>query len=162
MGKCQIRDLEDELGFLLLTRDAKSVRLTEAGRVFLNEARAAVQRVEDAVQAARAIATGARGELHVCYAPSLTARFLPRTLRAFQARSPDVGVKLRDLSTEEMLAGLREGTLQLAFVVRLTPAMLRGLRFEELARDPFCLAVAPKHPLAGRRTVNFDLRQRDC
>ena len=149
----QIRDLEDELGFLLLTRDAKSVRLTEAGRVFLTEARAALQRAEDAVKTARAIATGARGELHVGYAPSLTARFLPGTLRAFQARSPGLRVKLHDLSTEEMLAGLREGGLQMAFVVRLTAAMLRGLRFEELARDPFCLAVAPKHPLAGRRTV---------
>jgi LysR family transcriptional regulator, benzoate and cis,cis-muconate-responsive activator of ben and cat genes len=75
-------------------------------------------------------------------------------LRAFQAQSPGVRVKLHDLSTEEMLAGLREGALQMAFVVRL-PALLRGLRFQELARDSFCLAVAPKHPLAGRRTVKL-------
>jgi LysR family transcriptional regulator, benzoate and cis,cis-muconate-responsive activator of ben and cat genes len=146
--------LEEELGFPLLLRSAKSVRLTDAGRAFLTEARAVLQRAEDAVKAARAIATGARGELHVGYAPSLTARFLPRTLRAFQTQSPGVVVKLHDLSTEEMLAGLREGALQMAFVVRL-PAMLRGLRFEELARDPFCLAVAPSHPLAGRRTVKL-------
>jgi LysR family transcriptional regulator, benzoate and cis,cis-muconate-responsive activator of ben and cat genes len=151
----QIRDLEDELGFLLLTRDAKSVRLTEAGRAFLTEARAVLQRAEDAVKAARAVATGARGELHVGYAPSLTARFLPRALRAFQAQSPGVRVKLHDLSTEEMLAGLRAGTLQMALVVRMKPAMLRGLQFGELARDSFCLAVAPGHPLAGRRAVKL-------
>src|SRR2546422_754765 len=151
----QIRDLEDELGFLLLERSAKSVRLTEAGRAFLTEARAVLQRAEDAVKAARAIATGGRGELHVGYAPSLTARILPPTLRAFQAELPNVRVKLHDFSTEEMLAGLREGKLQIAFVVRLTPALLRGLRFEELARDLICLAVAPKHPLAARRTVTL-------
>jgi LysR family transcriptional regulator, benzoate and cis,cis-muconate-responsive activator of ben and cat genes len=151
----QIRDLEDELGFLLFQRSAKSVRLTEAGRAFLTEARALLQRTEDAVQAARAIATGARGELHVGYAPSLTARFLPQTLRGFQAQSPGVRVKLHDFSTGEMLAGLREGTLQMAFIVRLTPAMQRGLRFEALTRDAFCLAVAPKHPLARRRTVKL-------
>ena len=151
----QIRDLEEELGFLLLERSAKSVRLTEAGRAFLTEARAVLQRTEDAVKAARAIATGVRGELHVGYAPSLTARILPPTLRAFQAELPNVRVRLHDLSTEEMLAGLREGKLQIAFVVRLTPALLRGLRFEELARDSICLAVAPKHPLAGRRTVTL-------
>jgi LysR family transcriptional regulator, benzoate and cis,cis-muconate-responsive activator of ben and cat genes len=150
----QVRDLEDELGFLLLQRSAKSVRLTEAGRAFLIEARAVLQRAEDAVKAARAIATGARGELHVGYAPSLTARFLPQALRGFQAQSPGVRVKLHDLSTEEMLAGLREGALQMAFVVKLA-AMLRGLRFEELARDSICLAVAPHHPLAGRRTVKL-------
>ena len=151
----QIRDLEEELGFSLLERSAKSVRLTEAGRTFLIEARAVLQRAEDAVKTARSIATGGRGELHVGYAPSLTARILPPALRAFQAELPNVRVKLHDLSTEEMLAGLREGRLQIALVVRLTPAMLRGLRFEELARDSICLAVAPTHPLAGRRTVTL-------
>ena len=151
----QIRDLEDELGFLLLERSAKSVRLTEAGRAFLTEARAVLERAEDAVKAARAIATGRSGELHVGYAPSLTARILPPTLRAFQTELPNVRVRLHDFSTEEMLAGLRDGKLQIAFVVRLTPALLRGLRFEELIRDPICLAVAPKHPLAGRRSVTL-------
>jgi len=149
----QIRDLEDELGFLLLERSAKSVRLTEAGRAFLIEARAVLQRAEDGVKAARAIATGGRGELHVGYAPSLTARILPQTLRAFQTELPNVSVQLHDLSTEEMFAGLREGELQIAFILRPTPARLRGLHFEELARDNLCLAVAPKHPLARRRTV---------
>src|SRR5205085_1178735 len=87
------------------------------------------------------------------YAPSLTVRILPPTLRAFQAESPNVRVRLHDLSTEEMLAGLRDGKLQIAFVVRLNPPLMRGLRFEELARDPICLAVAPKHSLAGRDRV---------
>jgi len=151
----QIRDLEEELGFALLKRSAKSVRLTEAGRAFLAEARAVLARAEDAVGAARSIANGARGELHVGYAPSLTARILPPTLRAFQAELPNVRVRLHDFSTEEMLAGLREGKLQIAFVVRLPPAMLRGLQFEELARDALCLALAPKHPLARRRTVTL-------
>src|SRR6058998_1712058 len=118
----QIRDLEQELGFSLLQRSAKSVRLTEAGRAFLTEARAVLQRADDAVKAARAIATGG-GELHVGYAPSLTARILPQTLRAFQAEPLGVRVLLHDLSTEEMLAGLRERKLQIAFVVRPTPAM---------------------------------------
>src|SRR6266571_8476029 len=62
----QIHDLEDEIGFSLLERTAKSVRLTEAGRTFLTEARAVLQRAEDAVKAARTIATGG-GELHVGY-----------------------------------------------------------------------------------------------
>jgi len=150
----QIRDLEDELGFQLLERSAKSVRLTEAGRVFLNEARAVLLRAEDAVKAARAIATGG-GDLHVGYAPSLTARILPPALRAFQAESPKVRVRLHDLSTEELLAGLREGTLQIAFVARPITSMLRGLRFEELLRDPICVAVAPQHPFARRRSVTL-------
>src|SRR4026207_592567 len=73
----QVRDLEDELGFLLFERSAKSVRLTEAGHAFLTEARAVLQRAEEAVKAARTIADGGIGELHIGYAPSLTARILP-------------------------------------------------------------------------------------
>jgi DNA-binding transcriptional LysR family regulator len=151
----QVRDLEEELGFQLLERAAKSVRLTEAGHTFLTEARAVLQRVDEAVKTARAVATGERGELHIGYAPSLTARMLPPALRRFQTEWPKVAVKLHDLSTEEMLAGLRGGKLQMALLVRPTAAMLRGLKFEELARDALRLAVAPKHPLARRRSVTM-------
>jgi DNA-binding transcriptional LysR family regulator len=151
----QIRDLEDELGFLLLERTAKSVRLTDAGRVFLAEAREVIKRADEAVAKARATATGGRGELHVGYAPTPTARILPRTLRAFQAQMPKVRVRLHDFSSEEMVAALRDNKLDIAILVRPTAAMLRGLRFEELARDPICLAVAPKHPLARHRSVTL-------
>jgi len=152
----QIRDLEEELGFPLLERGARSVRLTEAGRTFHGEARAALQRVDEAIAAARAVATGGHGELHVGFAPSLTVRILPPTLRAFQAGSPNVRVLLHDLSTGTMLAGLRDGTLQIALLVRPSQPMLRGLCFEELLRDSMCLAVPPKHRFARRRTVKLE------
>jgi LysR family transcriptional regulator, benzoate and cis,cis-muconate-responsive activator of ben and cat genes len=151
----QIRDLEAQLGFSLFERSAKSVRLTEAGRTFLAEARAVLQRVDDAVKTARAVATGGRGELHVGYAPSPTVRIIPATLRAFQDQMPQVRVRLHDLSTEEMLAGVRDGDLQVALLVRPNRAMLRGLHFEELARDTMCLAVPPDHALARLRSVTL-------
>jgi DNA-binding transcriptional LysR family regulator len=149
----QIRDLEDEIGFPLFERSAKSIKLTDAGKIFLTEAKAVLQRADDAVKTARAIATGEKGELHVGYAGSPTVRILPPTLRAFQAESPQVRVRLHDLSTEEMLAGLRDGKLQLALLVCPTPGILRGLRFVQLMDLPISLAVAPKHPLARSRSV---------
>ena len=149
----QVRDLEDELGFPLLLRTAKSVSLTEAGRAFLGEARAVLQRADEAVKAARAVAVGGGGELHVGYAPSPTVRLLPPTLRAFQTELPQVRVKLHDLSTEEMIGGLREGRLQLAILVRPLKAMLRGLHFEALERDALRLAVPPGHAFARLRSV---------
>jgi len=150
----QIRDLEDELGFPLLERSAKSVRLTDAGREFFRESRAVLQRVEDAVMAARAIATGGN-ELHVGYAMSPTVRILPQTLRMFQAAMPLTRVKLHDLSTEEMLTGLRDGKLQIAFMVHSRLALMRGLQMEDLTTLPVRLAVAPEHPLASRKTVKI-------
>lgn len=149
----QVRDLEDELGFPLLERTAKSVHLTAAGRTFLAEARAVLLRAEEAVKAARAVATGRRGELHVGYAPSPTVRILSPALRTFQAEMSEVRVKLHDLSTEEMLTGLRDGALQIAFLVRPPRSMLRGLHFEEVTREELRLAVPPKHAFARLRSV---------
>lgn len=157
----QIRDLEDEIGFLLLERSAKSVRLTEAGKVFHGEACAILQRVEEGMNAARSAASGGTGELHVGYAPSPTARILPPALRAFQAHSPNIRVRLHDLSTEEMLARLRDGGLRIAFLVHPRRGMLRGLRFEKLAVDAILLAVAPGHPFARRRSVKLEEAARE-
>ena len=84
----QIRDLEEEIGFQLLERSAKSVRLTAAGNVFLAEAREVLLHAEAAVKKARAVAGGITGEINVGYAPSLTVQILPPLLRAFQEQFP--------------------------------------------------------------------------
>src|SRR6201988_2252529 len=65
----QIRDLEDEIGFCLLERTAKSVRLTDAGRAFLDSARALLQNADEAVTKARAVASAEPTELRVGYSP---------------------------------------------------------------------------------------------
>jgi len=149
----QIHDLEEEIGFALLQRSAKSVRLTEAGKVFLVEARAVLQRAVEAVKAARAVAGGLRGEIHVGYAPSLTVQILPQALRSFQNEFPGVRVALHDLSTGEMLTQLRAGKLDVALLVRPKGKNVRGLQIDELARYPLCVAVAPKHRFARLKMV---------
>jgi DNA-binding transcriptional LysR family regulator len=152
----QIRDLEDELGVALFEHSAKALRLTEAGWAFLPEARAALQRVEDAVQMAKIVGTGQRGEIHVGYAPSLAVELLPRALRYFHESRPGVQVQLHDLSTQEMLLRLIDGTLQVALLESLSIKVTAGLGFDELQRYPFCLAVHPAHPLARRRKVGLE------
>src|SRR5271155_1283153 len=61
----QIRDLAQELGVSLFRRTAKSLALTEAGKVFLNEARTVLLQVEKAIQTVRTVAAGDRGHLRV-------------------------------------------------------------------------------------------------
>ncbi len=152
----QIRDLEEEIGFPLFERSAQSLRLTAAGKVFLAGATEVLQHAAAAVEKARAIALGGGGEIHVGYAPSLTVQILPPALRKFQAEFPRVRVQLHDLSTEEMLAQLRAGKLQVALLVKTRPAMLRGLEFLELARYRMCVAVAPSHPLARWKAISLE------
>src|SRR5260370_13470911 len=145
----QIRDLEDELGFLLLKRTAKSVSLTEAGRTFLNEARAVLQHADEAVTKARAVASAEPTKLHVGYSPTPTAEILPKTLRAFQRAMPNVHVRLHDWSNKDILDGIRDGRLRLGLIVPPTKASaLHDVRCEELFHDRVSAAVSPQPPLA--------------
>jgi DNA-binding transcriptional LysR family regulator len=157
----QIRDLEDEIGFQLFERSAKSLKLTDAGKTFLTEAKSVLQHAGDAVKKARAVSSGTNGEINVGYAPSLTVQILPQALRTFQAQFPNVRVALHDLSTEEMLAQLGEKKLQVALTVRPPAKSLRGLKFEELARYEMCVAVALKHPLAKSKSVSLEQISRE-
>jgi LysR family transcriptional regulator, benzoate and cis,cis-muconate-responsive activator of ben and cat genes len=152
----QIRDLEDELGAQLFERTGKSVRLTDAGYLFLKEARAVLERTDEAVRSVRAFAQAGETELHVGYTPALRAQIVSPTLRAFQREMPKVHVKLHDLSNEKIVTGLRDGRLQLAFIVRPSKrGEFRDLRFEELLREQVRLAVPPTHPFAQRRSVSL-------
>jgi DNA-binding transcriptional LysR family regulator len=150
----QIRDLEDELGFGLFERTAKSVRLTDAGRAFLDNARALLQNADEAVTKARAVASAEPTELHVGYSPTATAEILPKTLRAFQAAMPNVHVRLHDWTNKDIRDRIRDGRIQLGLISPPTKASaLQDLQFEELFRERVCVAVAPQHPFARRRAI---------
>jgi DNA-binding transcriptional LysR family regulator len=150
----QIRDLEDEIGFSLLERTAKSVRLTDAGRAFLDNARALLQNADEAVTKARAVASAEPTELHVGYSPTPTAEILPKILRAFQRTMPNVHVKLHDWSNNAILNGIRDGRVQLGLIVPpLKASALHDVRYEELFHERVCVAVAPQHPFARRRAI---------
>src|ERR1700760_1186238 len=152
----QIRDLEEELGAQLLERRAKSVSLTEAGRVFLDKARAILKETDDAVAAGRAIAGKTRTALPAGGFPIVTARIMPGLLREYQKAIPNMHVKLHDWPVEKEIAGVREGRLQLAIIIPpLKSNSLEELHFEELLTARICLAVSSDHPLARRNSVSL-------
>jgi DNA-binding transcriptional LysR family regulator len=152
----QIRDLEDEMGVQLLERTAKSVRLTEAGRAFLDEARTILKHTDDAVGKVRAIAGKSDTELHVGDWPLATGRVMPSLLRAYQQAMPNVKVKVHDWPVEKNIAGVRDGRLQLAIIIPpLKANALEELRFEELLTARVCLAVSCDHQFARRQSVSL-------
>jgi DNA-binding transcriptional LysR family regulator len=150
----QIRDLEEELGVELFKRTAKSLELTEAEKIFLNEARAVLLRSQQAVQTVRAVATGARGQVRVGYAPSLTVEILPKALKFFEQEHPGARVALHDCSTEEYGRMLLERKIDLALGIRPAGRMWPGVVFETLASYPLYCAVAASHPLAKKRAIS--------
>lgn len=152
----QVRDLEDELGVQLFERTGKSVKLTAAGFLFLKEAREILERTNEATRNVRAFAQAGETELQVGYTPALRAQILSPALHAFQQAMPGVHVKLHDWTGEKIAAGLRDGRLQLALIIRPSKrGAFRDLRFEELLREQVRLGVPPNHAFAHRRSVSL-------
>jgi DNA-binding transcriptional LysR family regulator len=152
----QIRDLEEDIGVRLLERDAKGIRLTDAGRAFLDEARAILKYTNEAVLKTRAIGGKRETELHVGDFPLVAGRIMPQILRNYQKAMPDVRVQLHDWPVEKEIAAVRDGQLQLAIIIPpLTGDWRRQLRFDELMSLRVCLAVSSDHPFARRKAVSL-------
>jgi DNA-binding transcriptional LysR family regulator len=80
---------------------------------------------------------------------------LPRALRHFQETNPGIRIQLHDLSTQEMLRGLRDGKLHAALIVQLSVIPAAGLVFDEIQRHAVAVAMHPAHPLARKRGVSL-------
>jgi DNA-binding transcriptional LysR family regulator len=152
----QLRDLEEAVGVPLLERTPRGVRLTDAGRAFLGEARAILKSTNEAVLKTRAIGGKHETELHVGDFPLVAARIMPRLLRDYQKAMPNVRVQLHDWPVEKEIAAVRDGQLQLAIIIPpLTGNWRRQLRFDELMSLRVCLAVSRSHPFAQRKAVSL-------
>src|SRR6476661_6071288 len=92
----QVRDLEEEIGVALLKRAGKTVRLTEAGRVFLNEARAVLDRTDEAVRNVRLAEEQRHVDLHIGYSSWGIDRLFHIILNAFNFAMPNVRLRLPD------------------------------------------------------------------
>src|SRR6267142_2412544 len=153
----QMQDLEDEIGVDLLRRSPRGVTLTAEGKLFLDEVRELLKRADESVEKVRALARGEYGELHVGYAPSPTAEILPPALAAFQKAVPRVKVLLHDLSSDELIAGLQNATLELAVMVRQPVGdETAGIEFELLRTYPLCVAMTAAHPFARLKSVSLE------
>src|SRR5712692_5833082 len=126
----QVQDLEDDIGVNLLRRSPRGVTLTAEGKLFLEEVRELLKRADESMEKVRAMARGEYGELHVGYAPSPTVEILPPGLAAFQEAVPRVKMLLHDLSSEELITGLRNATLELAIMVQPAGDRTADIEFE--------------------------------
>jgi DNA-binding transcriptional LysR family regulator len=151
----QIQDLEDELRVQLFRRDKRGVSLTAAGEVFLAKARKLVIESQQAAEAARSAARGELGHLEIGYISALSDGLIPRLLRKFRAKFPEVHLRLHALRPAPQAAALLEGDLQVGFIGLPMPELASRLRFEVFRRDKLVAALPAGHPLIGRRVLRL-------
>jgi DNA-binding transcriptional LysR family regulator len=147
----QLKYLERHLGIQLLRRHRRGVELTQAGALFLDQARASLQAAEAAVATARMLARGQRGRLRVGFVVGTLIEPAAAILKAFRERHPQVQVELVEHTFADPSAGLNAGQVDVG--VMTLPFTHRGLRFLEIAQAPRVAVLAEGHPLAGRDAI---------
>ncbi|KGD90542.1 LysR family transcriptional regulator [Achromobacter sp. RTa] len=149
----QIRQLEQEVGTPLFDRTGRGVALNDAGRAFLGCAQDILQRAQAAVLVAQRAARGEVGELTLGFTESASFNgVVTELIRQYRQRYPDVEMTLSQGDSETLVAQLRNGAIDAAFV-RPPFALDGGLAFTQLAQEPLVVALPLGHPLARRKRL---------
>lgn len=151
----QVKALEDELGVRLLERSNHGATLTPAGAAFLEEARAALARLESARRRAQLAGKGDIGMLSVGFVSIADYGVLPPALKSFRAAFPQVEVQLHELTTDAQIRELRANRLNMG--IALAPVDDPELDFRRLHDEELVLAL-PSGYRAGRAQDAIDLR----
>jgi DNA-binding transcriptional LysR family regulator len=146
----QIRQLESELQTMLLRRTKRRVDLTDAGRLFLEEARDIVARADRAAVMARRVGRPHAKRLRVGVGYCMDHMCVALLLGTFNARHREAQVELRTLPVATQVAALRDGRLDVGFV---RPISDPGLNTEVVITEPLVVALPPYHRLASRRRI---------
>jgi DNA-binding transcriptional LysR family regulator len=154
----QITALEKELGAVLLDRSSGGAVLTDAGRAFLERAKAILQAVGSAAQEAQAIAEGLSGSFKLGYTDEFMYGHLARRLARFVGAKNSIQLELDFGYTTDLTQKLAEGALDAVLGVLPVPSHLVKLQALKLARAPLKLIVPTQHLLAKRSQVTL----REC
>lgn len=146
----QIKALERQLDVRLLERSKRSVALTAAGSVFLDEARATLRQAEHAEAVGRQASRGALGRIAIGYSSSAPfTGALSTILRDFRAAHLEVELTLTELPAPQQVAALDEGTLDFGIFRCGYSERTPGLQVVPLLQETYDVVLAQSHPLAA-------------
>jgi DNA-binding transcriptional LysR family regulator len=149
----QIRKLEVEIGADLLSRKDRNIRLTEAGRVFLEQARQTLAHANRAIISARQVANGEIGHLSIGYNTVAEFGVFPTIIPAFRKQFPNVRLTFHSLRTPQQLEALSRDEIHVGFVCPPVPA--DDFEMQELTQQPFVAVVSADHRLACTPAVSY-------
>jgi LysR family hca operon transcriptional activator len=148
----QIQDLEDEVGARLLTRGARGIELTPAGRAFLDHARSVLSQVEAAGEAARRIAHPAKPCFAMGFLTGHELTWMPEALRILRDELPNIDVMISSQYSPQLAGALVNGTIDAAFLRR--ERGLPDLAFRLLVEEPLTVILPRDHRLAAFKAIS--------
>src|SRR5205807_7090686 len=147
----QIRELEYEVGVELLSRSARGVELTAAGRAFLDHARLALAQVDAASEAARRAAQPAKPTFALGFLTGQEMDWLPAAVRILRDELPNIEVSVSSQYSPDLAQALLRGKLDLAFM--RPEAHMPDLDYTVIVKEPLIVAMPSDHRLASQDTV---------
>jgi DNA-binding transcriptional LysR family regulator len=152
----QIAALERESGAVLVQRNARGVRLTEAGEALVRHTDAILARLAEAESELEAIAGLRGGRVRMAAFESAGSTLMPLAIADFRCRHPAVELSLTLLEPEDSVPLLKSGELDLALVFESRLCGDEdGIRRTHLLEDPMYLVLPADHPLARRRNLRL-------
>jgi len=150
-----VRQLEQELGAVLVTRSVRGAMPTEVGRAFLARARAVSADLRRAREEIAQLNGAREGSLAIGSAPGPALGLLPDALVRLRERWPRASIRVADISPPEVLPALRDGSLDLALSVRMgsLAELPNDCRAEALYLNEAVIIARRDHPLAGARRL---------
>ncbi|HXN20493.1 MAG TPA: LysR family transcriptional regulator [Candidatus Binatus sp.] len=148
----QIRDLEDEIGVQLLTRRARGIELTPAGRAFLDHARSVLSQVEAAAEAARRVAHPAKPCFSMGFLTGHELTWMPEALRMLRDELPNIDVMISSQYSPVLADGLSKGKIDAAFLRR--ERGVPDLAFRLLVKEPLIVILPSDHELAALKAIS--------
>src|SRR3989454_4321869 len=148
----QIRDLEDEVGAQLLTRRARGIELTPAGRAFLDHARGVLSQVDAAAAAARRVAHPAKPCFTMGFLTGHELTWMPEALRILRDELPNIDVMISSQYSPLLADGLAKGKIDAAFLRR--EQGVPELSFRLLVKEPLMVVLPSDHRLATLKAIS--------
>lgn len=148
----QIRQLEEELGVILLERTARPVRLTQAGLLLLDRARELLAALEITVADTQRIGRGQAGRLMIGFAGSAMYVGLPDIIASFRDACPNVELALDEMLAAEIAEALHQRRIDVGFA---RPPLLPedGFAQRSFIEEPYVAALPKRHPLADLEDI---------
>jgi len=151
----QIQDLEEEIGFKLFDRLSRGVKLSAAGKLFLEDARRILQAVSEATARAAHVARGQSGTLRVGFPENASWHgIVPDSFRRFREQQPDAELQLQPAASLELLDAIRSGLLDAGFL-NFMPNVDPELDQLAVAVHRVELAVPKTHPLTKLKKLRL-------
>jgi DNA-binding transcriptional LysR family regulator len=152
-----IQQLEEELGTSLIHRNGRKLSLTVAGEVFLLEAERSLEKFEGAKFAAQRAGRGELGHIAIGFGTAADVVVVPRLVKSFADRYPDVAIQLKEMGSDDQAVALRCGEIDIA-ISYTTPN--GEFNHRELSPESLIVVLNHKHRLAQQSFIDItDLRQ---